>query len=261
MWMSKANGLFSMSFINTSNRFSHVQSFRRLAEMNLNEIAPSVHNEWSQFYTDLCTNEKYRDLFEDRDALLKEADRQKDFGFYIDAMTGKDLNVSIDAASLVFMHSVIDSAVYEFCHALAYVSPLSWERYVSKKKVAIDEIKEDSYQSILNAKILQYVNSLERESLLTKIDHIFQVCKPIEGFTPIENYKFDRDRVEGLDRLRHDVVHGAGQVVRLPKGDEDIWYLFQTSNYLMLLINKSFELKITPYFSVQEVTEQWPNLF
>ena len=44
----------------------------------------------------------------------------------------------------------------------------------------------------------------------------------------MENYKYDNKRISGLDKLRHDYVHGVGIVNKLPNGEEDITYLEKT---------------------------------
>jgi hypothetical protein len=45
------------------------------------------------------------------------------------------------------------------------------------------------------------------------------------------NYRYDRERIAALDKLRHDYVHGEPASVKLPAGDEDIVYLRQTDMF------------------------------
>ncbi len=75
---------------------------------------------------------------------------------------------------------------------------------------------------------------------------MFAVCQPPAGFAPINDYEFDRDRLLTIDKNRHDAVHGQVLANPLPQGDNDIWFLMQTTNYLMAMVNARFDLKIDP---------------
>ena len=76
------------------------------------------------------------------------------------------------------------------------------------------------------------------------VDLLFAICRPDDGFEPIRDFKFNRDRLEQLDEMRHSVVHDKIEANPLPNGDDDIWFMMSNANYLMALINMRFDLKL-----------------
>lgn len=67
------------------------------------------------------------------------------------------------------------------------------------------------------------------------------------------DYVFDRKRIEDLDTLRHEIIHGEGPVSRLPNGENDIWYLEATNMFFVFLLNNRFQVKLNfhRYFVVK----------
>lgn len=143
--------------------------------------------------------------------------------------------VVVDAASLVFAHSILDAAAFDLCKVSALIDIDPWIELVSARKISLSALKTDSYETIARSHVDAYLDDLERKSLMEKIDRLFAICKPLDGISPYEDYKYVRDRVVELDKLRHDVVHHAGPVP-LPNGSGDIKYLAHTYSYLVAMV-------------------------
>jgi hypothetical protein len=62
----------------------------------------------------------------------------------------------------------------------------------------------------------------------------------------MEDYRYDRERIIRLDSLRHDYVHRMKISVRLPNGDDDLWYLFKTTNLPLPLVNQKYGIRLDP---------------
>ena len=62
----------------------------------------------------------------------------------------------------------------------------------------------------------------------------------------MSDYTFDRNRLEKLDDLRHEAVHGSDPLVALEDGDDDVWFLQKTAFYLMALVNMRYDTRIDP---------------
>jgi len=93
---------------------------------------------------------------------------------------------------------------------------------------------------------------LERESLLVRIERLFALCRPAPDFHPIKNYVYDRDRVERLDRLRHDVVHRPeGTRLAIPDCYDAIEFLFRTGLYLWTMLNYKYGVKMDPFYEIR----------
>ena len=242
-----AEALFTRTWNTSSNRFGSVFSFREVARIGLKSAKEEVHATSVGFVTDMFTNPKYDDLFLDKEAALDAVGGLDEQSRLITEQKVKTFQAAVDAASLVFAHSILDGAAMEYCRVAASVSPESWDDFIGKRKVEIQEIKASSYDDVRAMTLGDYLNGLERESVLKKIDLLFAICKPPEGFAPINEYSFDRNRVLAIDKIRHEIVHGEPVEEPLPAGDDDIWFLMSTANFLMSLLNHKFDLKIDPY--------------
>ena len=100
----------------------------------------------------------------------------------------QSFSAAVDAASLVFAHSILDDAAFQYCRVTAIVSPSSWEPFVLKQKVNLEETRNNEYESLLKQKIEGYLGNLERESLMTKSQKLFEICKPKPDFKPIRGF-------------------------------------------------------------------------
>ena len=242
--------LFSRTWGASLSRFSTILTFRSVAKFGLPAVTEQVLKESTHIAHELFNDPRYDNLFKDKNGvieLLGGLDR------VIEEMTKKKIKIfhySIDAASLIFAHSILDGVALEYCRTTALASPSSWEGFVSLKQIKLQDIRGSTYDNILRMKIDAHLQALERESLKAKIDRLFAVCHPPAGFAPIDGYGFDGDRLDTLDSNRHEIVHGQGQTNPLPGGDDDIWFLMQTSNYLMLMVNLRYDLKIDPMSTI-----------
>ena len=103
-------------------------------------------------------------------------------------------------------------------------------------------MKPKTYDQLLQAKLGERMERLERESLLTKVDRLFARCNPLPGWSPMVGYAFDRERIKRFDDQRHEIVHGKaiGKPLALFQvSDENLFYVQQTGMYLMGLVNLS----------------------
>ena len=150
---------------------------------------------------------------------------------------------SIDAASIIFAHSILDGAASECCQVTALLAPLDWEQSVADKRVRLADVKSTSYEDLVKANLEPLIAELERKSLLQKIDLLFQRCQPPDKWAPMGEYKFDRDRIVAFDELRHDIIHGAGPR-EIPGLDTELDYLSSTTLFMLLLVNYRYKIKI-----------------
>ncbi|MGH8488530.1 MAG: hypothetical protein ACREXS_06620 [Gammaproteobacteria bacterium] len=151
---------------------------------------------------------------------------------------------SLDAASLVFGHSILDAALFDCCKVRAMVAPTDWLPQLRDRKVPLGDVEDQSFDELLVKVIESQLQTLERDSLIKKAERVFQLCPPKEPFSGLHRFRFDRDRLLALDALRHDIIHSTGPTLRLPKGDEDLEFLRNSGLYLWILVHKRHGLKI-----------------
>lgn len=240
----EAESLFSRTFSASINRFSMIISFRKIAWFGLPAAIDQIFKESMEFSYDFYTNPENDRFFVDKSAALKAVGGIEGFGKRMTDNQTEQFRTAVDAASLIFAHSILDGAALDYCIATALVAPATWEAYVDRKKIQLMDFRGLTYDEILGTKIEEHLQSLEKESLLKKADRLFAVCKPPDEFAQIRGYAYDRDRLKALDKKRHEVVHGQVLTDPLPRGDEDVLYLMQTSFYFMGIVNNRFDLKI-----------------
>ena len=131
------------------------------------------------------------------------------FAAEITRRTIADAQASIDAASIVFTHSVVDATALDYCRVTALVAPRDWESSVDQRQVKLTDFRGKDYDQVLRQKLDEFFEQLERESLLKKTDLLFAKCQPPKDWAPIGHYQFDRERLQKLDEVRHEIVHGS----------------------------------------------------
>lgn len=151
---------------------------------------------------------------------------------------------AIDAASIVFAQSILDDAVLTFLRVCGLVAPSDWEKYIDARKVDFATIKSKDATTIREELVTANINQLGMESLLKKLDVLFALAPPPPDFKPIEGYKYDRDRIEKIDKLRQSIIHHNAIGTALLGVEEDLTYVKRTINYLIALINKKYGVRL-----------------
>jgi hypothetical protein len=163
--------------------------------------------------------------------------------FLIQALTkhsATTFSSALDAATLIFADSVLDSAALDWCRVCALAAPDDFLPLIDQKKVTLADVQAATSFAELRATALQgYLDSLDRAPFLKKLDLLFSLCRPSPTFVGLDtNYRYDRERLIALDTLRHDYVHHGGLGSRLPQGDADLAFLHgQTSSWLCSCAN------------------------
>lgn len=238
--------LLGKTWYASTTNFNQLMNFRRVAKLGLPLATAQIAREMKDFSATLFTSDEHKDVFLDRDAALAEFGSTEAFARPLTEQTMAGYQSSIDAASLIFAHSILDATAYDYCRVAAIANPEAWEDVVDKKTVTLAELKKTDYVTALREKVGAYLKQLERDSLLWKIDRLFAVSKPESSFAPIQDYAYDRTRISSLDERRHGIVHKQLLAKPVTTSDDEIWYFLSTGNYLMSLVGRHFGLRINP---------------
>ncbi len=250
--------LFTLTFLRTLNGFSLITSFREVAGVATDYAVPALVQRAMATLQDLDGEGVFDKLFIMPDGKTRASKEKfmavtggiKEMARTMVAASIKSHSFAVDAASLVFAHSILDAAAYSYCRVASLLVPQDWEGAVGERQVLLKHMKGCTYDSVLQEKVADYVGSLERKSLLKKLDSLHTVCRPSDGWSALGDYAYDRERLKRLDETRHDVVHGGDVVWPLPKGDDDLWYIQKTCTHLMVLVNQRYKVKMnTAYLS------------
>ena len=155
----------------------------------------------------------------------------------------------VDAATLIFYHSILDGVAFDCLKVIALQAPGDWEEDFTKTQVGLLEARDQAYDKLLQAKIDKGLEALERESLLAKVRKLMARCKPAPNWSPMEGYAYDETLIKKFDEQRHEIVHGAaiGKPLSLfPVTDENLFYLMRTGMFFFGLVNMRYRLQIDP---------------
>lgn len=156
-------------------------------------------------------------------------------------------NAAIDAASIVFAQSILDDCAMAYCKVCALAKPTDWESQLDNRKVNFSQLREKPYENLRQDLIDGRLAQLERESLITKIDLLFNLCQPPRDFDPIGNYVYDRERLLRIDGQRHRIIHQNGFGEKLADVDSDLEFVSKTASYLMSLVNHRYGVQISTF--------------
>jgi hypothetical protein len=153
---------------------------------------------------------------------------------------------SLDGAVLVFYHSLLDGLVFDCCRVTALHAPRDWEQDLKATQVQLHDAKSKPYDELLQVKLDERLEKLERESLLTKANRLFARCNPSSDWSPMVGYAYDGERLKGFDDQRHEIVHGKalGRPLTLFQiSDDNVYYIQRTGLYFLGLLNLKYGLK------------------
>lgn len=146
----------------------------------------------------------------------------------------------VDAAGLVFAHSVLDAAMFECLERTAAVFPFNWLDLLGDRKASIHDVFERGPEEVFSVLLSAELKKLERESLLIKIDRLYALAKPRQEFLQSTNLKLDRGKLDELDRARHDAVHGQTRLGRNSMRYSDLLFLRGTGAVVLHMLQAEY---------------------
>lgn len=159
---------------------------------------------------------------------------------------------AIDAASLVFAQSVLDDCAWSYLKVCSLANPADWEPIIAEKKASFAAYSGKPHDVLRDEMIKEKLEQLERDSLVKKVDILFQLCMPPKGYAPLNNYAYDRDRLEKIDGARHAIIHRNGMGKPVANIDDDLDFISKTTKYLLALVNHKYgvQLNISKVFNL-----------
>jgi len=249
-----ANAHASRVFSWVVKRWGTLETFRRLAKAGIPIMKPALQEKCRKIVAGAESLGLYDVMFKKEGMTPAEAKVEflnaiGGFGAMADQMAGYQItqhDFAVDAACLIFAHTIVDAAVAEHCRVISLVSPLHLERLVGRKTVALEEVRESGYEQLVRGKVEEYLDALDRRSLMEKVGILHDLCRPNSDFARRTGCVYDQERLQKLDRIRHDIVHGREVATPLPEGDDDLKFLHGVCNYFFLLVNQQYGVKLDP---------------
>jgi hypothetical protein len=242
--MLEATRLFSRASVRALEFLGTISAARQTVEKTMPFGKEALELENIETVLDMLSDSKLSKIFKDPGAMIQG--QYREFAKNITDKSIASASSLVSAASLVFAHGVFDATLFDYCRVSALSVWRDWLELVKNRKVSIGEVERTTKYRTLLKSVDDYLAHLERESILKKADVLHQVFKPGNYRTTVRDYAYSRDRLQLIDRARHDAVHrlrfreGFGEI------DDTIDYLRKTVVYFMGLLHRRYGLKIDP---------------
>jgi hypothetical protein len=226
-------------------RWSTIANLRNIAKIGLEQAYPDVQKKSKDFVDLFLSSQVLRKEMKsdgvDPDELAEGLPEK------INRKNKQNFEKSIDATSLIFAHSIIDYATFEYCKITYYYNQDYWLNKIDNKKISISDLQKKSKSEIIEKKMFDYFESFEGESLATKIDSIFAACSPEKNFVPMDDYKYEKNKILEIDQKRHDIIHTNKDLDKIDITEDDIYYFQFTDLYLFSMLKETFSIEIDKY--------------
>jgi len=161
----------------------------------------------------------------------------------------------IDAASIVFVHSLLDATLYSLCCVSYGSNPDDWLIFIKDRQLKVEDVLAKGQNAATEAISRNYVANLERESMVKKSDKLHAVCKPPASVNYAYNYTFSRETLEKFDNLRHDIVHKLQFGAGIPNVEQMLDFGIKTGVYFSRMVAEKYGL------SLEITKEQYKQIF
>jgi hypothetical protein len=247
----EAERRYTNIFSTLNQRWSDTHVFRRLAELGAPLAKSRLVAENNLLAQRIAHDAEYDELFIDKAKAVEFFGGTERLAMLLTQRELTSFQRAVDAASLIFVHSALDAAVSDLCRVCALIAPTDWEPFLSNQKIPLSQAKSSSFVDLLQSKLKDHLQVLEREALLVRVERLFALCKPPAGFSPKRDYSYDRSRLQNLDDLRHRIVHGDTAAVALGDVPASLQFLFDSGLYLFVLVNQRYGVKVNPLYMLK----------
>ncbi len=245
---------FTIVFRRMNNGWAVINSLRSVSKAGMPYAAKIVEVEQTSLVSGLTVSGQLKEFII---GIVDDADLKKTADFLVQKLneqTLKNASYSVDAASLVFAHTVLEDGINSFLGITSDFAPDFWKDRVKKKQFDLEAVMETGLDDVVASLISKEIWSIRRsESLVKKADLLLAICKP-SGPPDHPDYKFDAAKLKAIDKLRPDIVHSDLLGTPIADIDENLDYLRNTWMHFFMMMHKSFGLRIDT-----TVFTSWPQ--
>jgi hypothetical protein len=182
-------------------------------------------------------NEAFSDMIADRQKLNSIVDGAADQLLF-------KIQNYIDATSIIFMHSILEASLVDLLQITLEFSRSKWLKYIDEKRVTFSKLETEGLEQLQNQLLQKCFNQLKNDTIMKKCERIFEICNETDTKSIMPTYKYNREKLEEIDTLRHNIVHGLKIEASINKIEEYIEYLRNTGLYFFHLISRAYEISV-----------------
>ena len=181
--------------------------------------------------------------------MLKDFDVINDLGIEGAARQTAEASVvsagaAVDAASLVFAHTITDACATRFLRVTAMIAPNDWGQILDDKKLRVADLQQHGYERALRHLVFEEMERIEKnEFLVKKVQKLQQLCRPEKNW--MLPMKYDESRLIEIHERRRNVVHGdhfgQGKPQTIPTIQADLDFLQNLGKILLRDCGKALQ--------------------
>jgi hypothetical protein len=161
------------------------------------------------------------------------------------AYVGARATFAVDAALIVFSHSVLDALVDELLQYLSDYARESWKKAVMKQEITltVEDILTLNSEQVMNDEVANLRRKYQKGSLKAKANRVMQLSQ-VSNPPHFSDYVFNTEELGRVDELRNSLVHGT--VLGNPVYDvlKSLTYMSSTAEYLIRTVAAATSVEI-----------------
>ncbi|MBU1363305.1 MAG: hypothetical protein KKE51_05715 [Gammaproteobacteria bacterium] len=242
--MNATDRLFAEVWNRLTADWSRLTTFRKMGVLGEDAARDAMHQSNTYFIQNQLLHGEHHNFIKNRDQFIRDGMHQKMPQLMTESAVA-EFRRTLNASTLVFSHSILDAAIFDCVRICALAAPAEWSEQLANRKVALGDVAKRPYSEFLSEAIEIEVSRLERESLLAKVDRVFQVCRPQKQEYLTTGFRFDRGRLRELDELRHRVVHAADGSWEFESIEDDMQFMQSSGLHIFSMVGECFGLVVS----------------
>lgn len=169
--------------------------------------------------------------------------RRKDVVEIMHDITSEQAKTAVDAASIIYAHAMVDAAILRLCKVTVGFDRAAWLPLIERKQVTWAHMSEQTVAEVRDGLIERVLTDVERQSLPAKCDTLFSIIRPRRVTAVVRRFKYSRDRLVKIDRLRHDLVHKLHFNRPIRQVNAKVEYLFGVGDFFNALTARKYTVE------------------
>jgi hypothetical protein len=238
-----ANELFLSVFGHFFLNIINVEAFHRTTKTALNFGKARVYREYRDGMKTAAALPELQEIFETNE-FVKSARFSKALGNALAQRSVRVADETIDAATLVFAHTMLDEVLSDCCRIAFLAKPDDWHGFVKKRKLEAGLLNASTGEKIIEDLCWDFVCQRQRESMVRRLQILNQTCAPHLRNQRIPTAWIKKDALGEFDCLRHNIIHGKPFSTKVRAIEDRVYFAKMVGLSVLSLVSRAHDLMV-----------------
>lgn len=239
--MDNVTEIMSKMFGRYTSTWGIIDDFRQVSRLGLEANKEDILQKKYQLMDYMLNSGQFDNIFLDKEYFMTNIDN---FANGMTEQTIANAKASVEAATIIFIHTMLDTIITDLCRVTMYKYPERWDDELDKMEITFKHVKNNRIDNIRIELINNIMKQVERSSMLDRMNFLYRRCK-LGSREIMRDYKFDKEQIKMFDKLRHNIVHGQLPVTDISENLLNLlFYLKKTGYYFMVMVLVAYDIKI-----------------